>query len=66
MKASEFWERLTAWSPIDRENRSDGLVFGAPDREVGRVAVSLLATPRVLAAAEEGGADLSRRRRAGG
>ena len=58
MKASEFWERLTAWSPIDRENRSDGLVFGAPDREVGRVAVSLLATPRVLAAAEEGGADL--------
>lgn len=58
MKASEFWERLTAWSPLDRETHADGLVLGDPDREVGTVAVSLLATPRVIAAAQEAGADL--------
>ncbi len=58
MTASEFWERLVAWSPLNRENRSDGRVFGDPDREVGTVAVSLLATPHVLAAAREAGADM--------
>ena len=58
MTAREFWEALIAWSPSDRERSADGLVFGDPDREVRTVAVSLLATPRVLARAGEIGADL--------
>lgn len=58
MTAAELFARLVAWSPIDRENRSDGLVLGDPDRKVLRVAVSLLATPRVIEAAVAGGADL--------
>lgn len=58
MTAAELYARLVAWSPIDRENRSDGLIFGDPDRKVLRVAVSLLPTPRVLRAAKEGGADM--------
>ena len=58
MRVAEFWERLTAWSPLDRERSADGLVFGDPEREVGLVAVSLLATPRVLRAAKAAGADM--------
>lgn len=58
MKARELFAWLEAWSPADREPRSDGLVFGDPEREVETVAVSMLATPHVLLAARECGASM--------
>lgn len=58
MTARELYERLTVWSPIDREKHGDGLVFGDGDREVRTVAVTLIATPEVLRRAGELGADM--------
>ena len=58
MKIRDLVAWLESWSPLDRENRSDGMVYGDPDREVGTVAVSLLATPRVLREAAAAGASL--------
>ena len=58
MKVAEIIAWLEAWSPIERENRSDALLYGDPDREVQTVAVSLLATPHVLRAAKEAGASM--------
>ena len=58
MTARELYERLTAWSPIEGTNRSDGLVFGDGERAVHTVAVTLIATPAVLRRARELGADM--------
>lgn len=58
MTAQELFERLCAWTPIDRENRSDGLVFGDGERGVHTVAVTLIATPEVLKKAKQIGADM--------
>ena len=58
MTARELYERLTAWSPIDGQNRSDGLVFGDGEKPVRTVAVTLIATPTVLEAARALGADM--------
>ena len=58
MTARELYERLTAWSPIERENRSDGLVFGDGEKPVHTVAVTLIATPEVIRRAQKAGADM--------
>ena len=58
MTARELYERLTVWSPIERENRSDGLVFGDGEKPVHTVAVMLIATPEVIRRAQEAGADM--------
>ena len=58
MKARELYERLCAWSPIDREKHGDGLVLGDGERTVRTVAVTLIATPAVLRRAAELGADM--------
>ena len=58
MTAKEFYERLTAWSPINTQNRSDGHVFGDAERTVRTVAVTLIATPEVIRRAESLGADM--------
>jgi len=57
MRITEIIERLTAWCPINRENRSDGVVYGDPEREVSKVAVCLIATPEVLRMASQWGAE---------
>lgn len=58
MKARELYERLCAWSRIDREKHGDGLVLGDGERTVHTVAVTLIATPAVLRRAAEIGADM--------
>lgn len=56
MTALELLDRLFAWSPIERENRSDGLVFGDGEREVTHIAVTQIATPEVIRRAKALGA----------
>lgn len=57
MLIAEIIEKLTAWSPINRKNRSDVMVYGDAGREVSKIAVCLIATPDVLRKASEMGAE---------
>ena len=58
MTAREIYERLCAWSPMERDTTGDGLVFGDWERPVRTVAVTIIASPDVLRRARELGADM--------
>ena len=57
MRITEIVEKLMAWSPINRENRSDVVVYGDIERDVSNIAVCLIATPDVLRRAKALGAE---------
>ena len=58
MTAKELYERLCAWSPMERTTTGDGLVFGDWERPVRTVAVTIIASPDVIRRACELGADM--------
>lgn len=57
MQITQIMEALFAWSPINRENKSDIPVYGDMNRDVSRIAVCMIATPDVLRKASELGAE---------
>lgn len=58
MKAWEIMEELFAQAGGAYEKTCDTLKAGSPDREVGKIAVSMFATPELVMRAREWGADL--------
>ena len=57
MQITQIMETLFAWSPINRENKSDIPVYGDMSRNVSKIAVCMIATPDVLRKAGEIGAE---------
>ena len=58
MTANEIYQRLCDASPMERDKTCDGLVLGDGEREVGTVAVTIIASPSVIRRAREIGADM--------
>ena len=58
MKAFEIMDEIFAAAPGDYSVTCDTLKAGSPEKEVGRIAVSMFATPEIVRRAAEWGADL--------
>ena len=58
MKAFEIMNELFAAAPGDYSVTCDTLKAGSPEKEVGKIAVSMFATPEIVRRAAEWGADL--------
>ena len=56
--ANEIYQKLCTWSQMTRETTGDGLVLGDGEREVHTVAVTIIASPRVIRLARDMGADM--------
>ena len=48
---------LNDWSPINRDNGNDFMIYGDAKRDVSKIAVCMIATPNVLRKAKELGAE---------
>ncbi|MBQ4516518.1 MAG: Nif3-like dinuclear metal center hexameric protein [Clostridia bacterium] len=57
MVIQDIIDSLNKWSPINRENGSDFMVYGDANRNVSKIAVCMIATPDVLRKAEKLGAE---------